>query len=779
MYIAASRIVSVRVHHAGATVSRRVELSPGEPGEQGGGELEVPGLPLSLVDATVRARLEGPGAERFTASRVHVGLRVERTAEPPGAPAAEERERLAHELAVNAEMQDQLRAEIEALEAVPVPARPEGEEGKAPPPSPMAGRQKLEADLELATAERLKELASLREARRDLEERARELAEQERLASSAREVRPEELRKCVGVRLGGEGAVPAGLRLLLDYYVPGARWAPSYQCRMSRDCTRAEIAMRASVCQASGEDWSDVTLELSTAEPLAWTELPELSSVRIGKAQPSRAKRPLRPAPAGASQLFADYDRDRQALARRVRPEVAFSPPAFSAPPTPSLRRSGAARVIAASDDAAPPARASRAQRRSGAPDGEGAAADLLFEEAAPEPMEAPAFQARYAPAYAPPMAMPVGAPPPAPPTAPGYGPPGAAPAAPPGYGSPPPAGFAPPPPPPPAPARPAPRSKTGRPKADASPAAERALEALGAAAAQLPVLTALSLPPADDAAARTRLHVPDLRERYLAGLAGGGLRIGFDVIGTLRLAADAANRVRSQPLPPGSADVRHAAGSFDYAYACEAPVDVPSDGAFHSVPVHVREAESRVVYVVVPREDTSVFRQADVENPIAAPLLPGPVEVFVAGEYVLGTALPLVVPRGRFKLGLGVEQAVKCARNARFREERSGGHVVATAELVHELAIELANNLERSIRCEVRERVPQPAPGAEVVVEERAAEPAWEKYDQSERGGEPLDGGRRWLVELAAGERRELSACYVVKIYANNELVGGNRREA
>ena len=50
------------------------------------------------------------------------------------------------------------------------------------------------------------------------------------------------------------------------------------------------------------------------------------------------------------------------------------------------------------------------------------------------------------------------------------------------------------------------------------------------------------------------------------------------------------------------------------------------------------------------------------------APLLPGPAEVYVGGEYVLSTNLPAVAPRGNFKLGLGVEQAIRCARNTHFR---------------------------------------------------------------------------------------------------------------
>ena len=56
--------------------------------------------------------------------------------------------------------------------------------------------------------------------------------------------------------------------------------------------------------------------------------------------------------------------------------------------------------------------------------------------------------------------------------------------------------------------------------------------------------------------------------------------------------------------------------------------------------------------------------------------------------------------------------------------------------------------------------------------------EPAWTPYDQEERG-QPIEGGRKWEVKVAKGGTQKLKGRYVVKIYANNEIAGGNRREA
>jgi uncharacterized protein (TIGR02231 family) len=270
-----------------------------------------------------------------------------------------------------------------------------------------------------------------------------------------------------------------------------------------------------------------------------------------------------------------------------------------------------------------------------------------------------------------------------------------------------------------------------------------------------------------------------DAQRFYLESLARFPAEVTFNVMQVVAAAELRARHMANVPPPGGAVDVRKVSSHFDFSYTAEATVDVPSDGVYHSVALGARTGDASVLYVAVPREDTNVYRQAEVNNPLPSPMLAGPAEVYVGGEYVLSTSLPTVAPKGNFKLGLGVEQAIRCARNTRFREERSGSKIVATTELWHELSIELANNLDRDITCEVRERIPQPAPDAEVVVEEGTVSPPWEPYAQQERGGKALEGGRRWRLTVPANGTQKLAAQYVVKLYANNELEGGNRREA
>ena len=62
----------------------------------------------------------------------------------------------------------------------------------------------------------------------------------------------------------------------LGYQVPGASWSPVYDARLATESRALQLTQAAWVRQASGEDWSDITLTLSTARPAAGAAMPEL-----------------------------------------------------------------------------------------------------------------------------------------------------------------------------------------------------------------------------------------------------------------------------------------------------------------------------------------------------------------------------------------------------------------------------------------------------------------------------------------------------------------------
>jgi hypothetical protein len=75
----------------------------------------------------------------------------------------------------------------------------------------------------------------------------------------------------------------AGADLELEYFVPGARWKPAYDLHYASARGQIRVETAAVVEQATGEDWTDAALSLSTAMPGRGIDLPELLTWTLGE----------------------------------------------------------------------------------------------------------------------------------------------------------------------------------------------------------------------------------------------------------------------------------------------------------------------------------------------------------------------------------------------------------------------------------------------------------------------------------------------------------------
>ncbi len=242
---------------------------------------------------------------------------------------------------------------------------------------------------------------------------------------------------------------------------------------------------------------------------------------------------------------------------------------------------------------------------------------------------------------------------------------------------------------------------------------------------------------------------------------------------------ATGQSRLSSLALPPGcQTEWVH---TYDYAFATDGAVDVRADGAWHSISVTSRPGTANLRHVAVPREQADVFRVAELTNPFGGPLLPGPIDVYDRGRFLVTSTLDFTPPGAPVEVGLGVDAGVKIARNTEFREE-TAGMLRGALRLHHVITIDVENLSTRAIDLEVRERIPVTREGdddVEVILGK--VEPAWERWTPDP--GAPRDlrlrGGHRWKLVVPASSRRTLRASYEVKIAGKLELIGGNRRES
>ena len=109
----------------------------------------------------------------------------------------------------------------------------------------------------------------------------------------------------------------------LNYQVRGPGWQPSYRAQLDTTKNQVHLERQAQVVQASGEDWSNVRLRLSTGQPTRSTQgaMPRPWVVAIAQPAPPAALAIPAPAP----------------IARAGRPMAKMSAEAVMAPALPDL----------------------------------------------------------------------------------------------------------------------------------------------------------------------------------------------------------------------------------------------------------------------------------------------------------------------------------------------------------------------------------------------------------------------------------------------------------
>ncbi|MCB9601155.1 MAG: DUF4139 domain-containing protein [Sandaracinus sp.] len=696
-------VSAVTVYRRGAAVRRAFDLPAGLT------EVSLGPLPRALEDGAVRVVECGASTVR----ELRVALAV---FDPDDALPSSDSESLeAARLAVaHAEARvETLRANLEALSKLTSGPRRHPKD-QLPPASPHAARLELAAfrtERELAWRGALLDaedvLASAIE-RRTAEER------RESDATNARRNRVDELRKRVDLVFASATTEPT--RLVLEYGVPGATWSASYVLRFDDALQHARLERRAYVAQRSAEDWRDVALTLSTAEPTQFTTLPELPSFRIGRRQPPPARRGWREPPTGADALFADYDAGYAKIAGLGKPKSVKKKEKKR--PEPSPKRSRMDADLAAG----PMAMADEAEES--------------FVAAAAPPPPPPAMPAPQSMPFGPPASL------------------GAAGAAPPRGAM-----------------MPA-RMMSKRAAPPEPPAPEPEPEPVGVAIdVDLLAYARLRLAFVEEPR-RGKLVVLDAAESYADALGDTEADVAALLEGAKKVA------MHLKPPPPGTSHAVAVEG-FDHAFVAEARVDLPADGAWHLVRLEEEALDAETRLVVVPRESEDAFRFVRL-RPRVAPLLRGPADVFVGERYLLTRELPPTSPGGELRLGLGVDPNVRVARNVRFEEHAAGLISRSTELVHDvEVELRSSATTPVTVEVRERVPTTREGED-DIEVREDDVKPAWQPWepDASDTPQGRFDGGRRWVVPLQPGETRTLRARWTVRIAAKNELVGGNRRE-
>lgn len=116
---------------------------------------------------------------------------------------------------------------------------------------------------------------------------------------------------------------PAQVQVQLNYTLYDASWRPAYDARLRDGEDKIDMTYQGIVRQASGEDWNDVDLTLSTARPNLGSSVPALSPWIVDTAVDRRKMLESSAMPAPAAPAIAMAAKKSQSFAADEQAEVA------------------------------------------------------------------------------------------------------------------------------------------------------------------------------------------------------------------------------------------------------------------------------------------------------------------------------------------------------------------------------------------------------------------------------------------------------------------------
>ena len=276
-----AKIQAVTVNPDGATITRRVKAKT--TGKKG--RVVFLGLTAGLDEASLRAKVAG-GAIRVSG----ISSEWEANLEPP-------REAVKKLETQIKDVQSRIHAENDGLQALAVrhavleqyrALSKEAVANQASESGPAPARWKT------AVAFITKEQDAISAETRERNERIRKL--NETLATLNGEIGKlrapsDRLTRKVEIELESDAASADG-ELALEYSVRDAQWYPAYDVREQDDGKKLTFTYYGTVVQATGEDWTNVDLTLSTAKPTESAQVPTLTALQLSGYK--REKRPVR-----------------------------------------------------------------------------------------------------------------------------------------------------------------------------------------------------------------------------------------------------------------------------------------------------------------------------------------------------------------------------------------------------------------------------------------------------------------------------------------------------
>ncbi len=231
---------------------------------------------------------------------------------------------------------------------------------------------------------------------------------------------------------------------------------------------------------------------------------------------------------------------------------------------------------------------------------------------------------------------------------------------------------------------------------------------------------------------------------------------------------------LKTEEAPSGEAPAEEEAPITSVAtvFTAKSRTTIPSDNEAHRIPISSLSSAIEIEHVAIPKILPQAFVRAKLANRAPFALIPGAMEVLIAGSYVGRGMMKAAAPGEAIKLSLGVDEQVKIRLNlVEDKGERKvrGGRAQAT----NVFAITAANYKDEEIKLTIIDQLP-------ISRDSRIAVTYGPEAKRALRGAD-FPGQLKWEITLAPQKTQTIEFDFTIEYpeEMRQELEEYNRRNA
>jgi uncharacterized protein (TIGR02231 family) len=171
--------------------------------------------------------------------------------------------------------------------------------------------------------------------------------------------------------------------------------------------------------------------------------------------------------------------------------------------------------------------------------------------------------------------------------------------------------------------------------------------------------------------------------------------------------------------------------------------------------------------YFANPRQGPFAYLKAKLTNKTNFPFLEGVASVFLDGNFVHSTVIPMVVSKEEFDLYLGIDDKIKINRELVEKFTDKAGMLSSKDKLSYNFKITVENFKKTSRKITVLDQYPvSQIDQVDIKLLEVTPETETDELDESK-------GFLRWVFELEPDRKKEINFAYEIKYPENYEISG------